>query len=317
MKKQRKYPKYADYVENVVNKCSHGYLILDHKDFRKYRFETQVNKNAQLPAGKLIKIVPARCKSYSCPVCGKKKVLDLLDLLKNVNLSKYRFFTLTLKNEFTYDNTEKNLKRVSDCFNKLNKKLRKKPEFKNLEYFRVIEVGKSGMVHIHGIWNKYIDQKYLSKLWLSITKDSYRAKVERIKSKNDAVNYLYKYLTKLSKLKEDDFVNERLFEKEFFEVNSEQLFYENGKRRWAASRNFFDKDLKKKIKEKNKDYQAYYYDAQSVKDVEITVKAIKDRWNLKLENFDFSRYYESDQFLLKLFENEIKERIKKPPQKKE
>lgn len=315
MKKVRKYHKFEDYVENVVKKCSHGYLILDHKDFRKYRFETQVNKNAKLPTGKLIKIVPARCKSYSCPICGKKKVLDLLDLLKGVNLSKYRFFTLTLKNAYSSDNTEQNLKRISECFNKLNKKLRKKAEFKNLEYFRVIEIGKNGNVHIHGIWNKYIDQVYLSKLWLSITKDSYRTKVERIKSKNDAVSYLYKYLTKLSVLKDDkDFIDERLFEKDFFDGNSEKLFYENGKRRWAVSRNFFNKELKKKIKERNNNYVPYYYEAETVETVEITVKAIRERYGLKLEHFDFSRYYESDQFLINLFKDEIKNKLIKPPQ---
>src|SRR5574338_540072 len=195
-KRHRVYSSYYEYVSNVVDKCGHKYLILDNKKFRSYRFESSSNPNAKLPDGKLIKITPAKCKSYSCPICGKKKVLDLVAKLKTVDLKNYRFFTLTLKNKYSLDDTEKNLNRISKCFNDLNKKLKKIPEFKNLEYFRVTEIGSSGMVHIHGIWNKFIDQKRLSEYWQQITKDSRKVKLERIKNKKDAVNYLFKYLTK-------------------------------------------------------------------------------------------------------------------------
>lgn len=311
-KKYRKFPLYKDYLTNVVDKCSHGMVILDHKKFRDYRFAAQFNKNLRLPAGKLIKVVPARCKSYSCPICGKKKVLDLMDLLKTVDLKNYRFFTLTLKNLYSTDDTEKNIKRISDCFNKLNKQLRKQKQFSNLEYFRVVEIGKNGMVHIHGLWNKFIDQTYLSKLWLSITKDSYRVKVERIKSKGDAVNYLFKYLTKLSNIKDPDFVDQRLFDKEIFQIeNSEQLFYENGRRRWAVSRNFFSKQAKQAVKDKKKDWLPYYFEEVNSREVEVCIESLKRQYNLSLEQFDLSRYFESDLFILDLFKNDIKD--KKPP----
>jgi len=235
-----------------------------------------------------------------------------MDLLKTVDLKNYRFFTLTLKNLYSSDDTEKNIKRISDCFNKLNKQLRKQKQFETLEYFRVVEIGKNGMVHIHGLWNKFIDQTYLSKLWLSITKDSYRVKVERIKSKGDAVNYLFKYLTKLSNIKDPDFVDQRLFDKEVFQIeNSEQLFYENGRRRWSVSRNFFSKQAKQAVKDKKKDWLPYYYEEVNGREVEVCIESLKRQYNLTLEQFDFSRYFQSDLFIYDLFKNDIKD--KKPP----
>lgn len=98
-KRHRVYASYYEYVSNVVDKCGHKYLILDSKNFRSYRFASQSDVNAKLPAGKLMKITPAKCKSYSCPICGKKKTLDLVERLKTVDLKKYRFFTLTLLNK--------------------------------------------------------------------------------------------------------------------------------------------------------------------------------------------------------------------------
>jgi len=214
VKRHRVYSSYYEYVEKVVSKCQHKYVILDRKDFRDYRLNI-TNKNyyktpPELPKGKLIKVVTAKCKSYSCPICGRKKVYDLVDRLKDIDFKKYRFFTLTLKNKYNFDDTEKNLKRVSICFNKLNLALRKKPQYKGLEYFRVTEIGKDGMVHLHGIWNKYIPVKELSEMWEKITKDSFIVHVERIKTKLDVIDYLYKYLTK-SVASKDQLIDPALF----------------------------------------------------------------------------------------------------------
>ena len=74
--------------------------------------------------------------------------------------------------------------------------LRKKKEYKGLEYFRVTEIGYNGNVHIHGIWNKYVPVQMLSEMWQKITKDSYVVHLERIETKQGVIDYLYKYLTK-------------------------------------------------------------------------------------------------------------------------
>lgn len=297
-KRYRVHGSYYEYVENVVNKCGHKYLILDSKGFRAYRTEKESNVKVKLPVGKLIKITPAKCKSYSCPICGKKKVFDLVDKLRSVDLKKYRFFTLTLKNRKTYDDTEKNLKRISDCFNKLNNKLRKIPEYKGLEYFRVTEISNDGLVHIHGIWNKYIDQKKLSEMWIAITKDSYRCKLERIKNKSDAVKYLFKYLTK-NIAKKDMLLDPKLFNMDL--TNSAALFYENNKRRWNASRNFFPK-TSKKVSE----YLPFWFESSDTKTVETTMQFLVKTYDLKLDHFDLKYYYGSDTFIENLFFNKEK-----------
>lgn len=305
-KKQRRhrvYSSYYEYVSNVVDKCGHKWLILDSKGFRKYRFASQGDPGAKLPNGKLVKITPAKCKSYSCPICGKKKTLDLVQRLKTVNLSKYRFFTLTLKNEKTYSDTEKNLLQISKYFNKLNLTLRKNPKYKGLEYFRVTEIGKDGMVHVHGIINKYIPIQELSALWLKITKNSYRTKIERIKNKKDAIQYLYKYLTK------DVAAKNRNIDPSFFnkdKTNSAALFYELNKRRFCSSRKFFPVKV-----ENNSDWLPYYFESKTEKTVEIVLESMKRQYNLKIENFDLDNYFGSEQFIYELFKNDIKD--KKPP----
>lgn len=294
-KAHRKYFSYYDYVDNVVKKCSHKWLILDSKDFRSYRIAKFADPNFKesLKPGVHIKITPAKCKSYSCPICGKKKVMDLVKRLNTVNLNKYRFFTLTLKNKMNLDNTEENLKKISSYFNKLNLTLRKKPEYKGLEFFRVVEIGKDGMVHIHGIWNKYIPSAYLSELWFKITKNSFIVSVEKIKNKKDAIQYLYKYLTK-DVSKTDMQINPELMNMNL--LNNAAIFYETGKRRFQASRKFFPKESKKE-----KEFLPYYFEESDSKTVEETILSLIKNYGLKKSNFDFEYYNESDLFIDNLF----------------
>ena len=289
----RKYQTYREYVENVVKKCSHQWLILNSKTFKYYRINKESNPNLILPPGKHIKIVPARCKSYSCPICGRHKVFELMERLKGLPLERYRFFTLTLKNSYTLESTENNIKRVSECFAKLNRTLRKRPEFKNLEYFRVIEDGKRGMVHIHGIWNKYIPTAELSKLWLNITGDSYRVDLQRVKNRSGCVNYLYKYLTKnVSEF--NDVENPTFFNLD--KNNTAALFYENGKRRWCSSRNFFNKSVKRV-----NDWVPFYCTKETSEGIETLLIYLVKTYKLTRNNFDFEQYHESDLFLYHLF----------------
>lgn len=302
-KRHRVHASYYEYILNVVDKCQHKYIILDRKDFRNYRFESESNVKAKLPPGKLIKITPAKCKSYSCPICGKKKTLDLVERLKTVDLTKYRFFTLTLKNKKTLSDTQKNLSEVSKHFNKLNLALRKKPQYKGLEYFRVIEIGKDGMVHIHGIINKYVPIQELSTMWLKITKHSYRTKIERIKNKKDAIQYLYKYLTKDVAAKNRN-IDPAFWNKD--KTNAAALFYEMNKRRFCASRKFFPPK-----QEKKSDWLPYYFEEETEKTVLNVVASLKRQFNLTLDNFDLDCFYTSEQFIYELFKNDIKD--KKPP----
>ena len=292
-KRHRVHASYYEYVRNVVDKCGHKYLVLQSKEFRDYKVSLNSNPDQSVPKGKHYKITPKKCKSYSCPICGKKKVLDLVDRFKKVDFSKYRFFTLTLKNKKNYDDTERNLKRVADSFNKLNNNLRKKPQYKGLEYFRVTEIGTDGMVHIHGVWNKYVPVAQLSEMWEKITKDSYIVNVKRIQSKKDVSNYLFKYLTK------DIAKSDMHIDPVFFNLNiknSAALFYETGKRRYNSSRKFFPPET-----EKSSDWLPYYFEDSDVKTVENFILASIRQFNLTMENFDFTNYYESEQFIYEIF----------------
>lgn len=276
-------PSYNEYIETVVKQCSHKWLIMDNKKFREYRlFKYTGDANAIMPPGKMIKIIPARCKSYSCPICGKKKVYDLIDRLRGVNYKGFRFFTLTMKSTGNLDNTEHNLKRIIDCFNRLNKQLRKDQNFKDLKFFRVVEIGnKTGMVHIHGIWNKYIPVVKLSNMWKSITKDSYRVDLQRIESKKDVVNYLYKYLTKNAAgtlTETPGFWN-------MDKKNTAAIFYENKKRRYSASRNFFAGAVKV-----TSDFIPFYVEKHTPKEIDHVISQLIREFGLKKDQFDFTFY---------------------------
>jgi len=284
MQKTRK--TYVEYVNTVVKTCSHKWLIMDSRGFRQYRLDKYLELPVKLPPGKLIKVIPARCKSYSCPICGTKKVFDLLDRLKGVNLKKYRFFTLTMKSSGNLDNTELQLEKAVKCFNKLNNKLRKDKRFAGLEYFRVMEIGKeTGMVHIHGLWNKFITVKELSAIWQKITGDSYRVNLQKIESvgnRNDVVNYLKKYLVKNVAAFNNQLDNT------FFNLdkrNTAAIFYENKKRRYQSSRNFFSKAVKIAS-----EFLPYYVEKHEPREVDKVISQLIRDYGLKKENFDFSLY---------------------------
>lgn len=277
---------YQDYIDTVVKNCGHKWLILEHKSFKDARIIAyNSGKKIELPNKQIIKIIPARCKSYSCPICGKKKVYDLLDKLKGLNLKKYRFFTLTLKSIGNLDDTERNLNRIVECFNKLNKKLRKENQYKDLKFFRICEIGKNtGMVHIHGIWNKYIPVSKLSKYWYQITKDSYKVDVRRIESKKDVVNYLYKYLTKTVS---GNCNNDPAFWN-MDKKNTAAIFYENGKRRFASSRGFFKNSVKI-----SDGFIPFYHEKHDPVEIDKIIIYLIREYGLKKEHFNFDLYYYS------------------------
>jgi hypothetical protein len=282
MRGHLKYPSYSDYVENVVKKCSHKWLIIESKSFRSYKIAKTFDANAKLLPGKHIKIIPARCKSYSCPICGRKKVHDLMNKLRMKDLKGFRFFTLTMKNSFNLDDIENNLNRITKCFNKLNVKLRKQKEFKNLQYLRVIEISSNGMVHIHGIWNKYIPIKTLSEYWKKITGDSYRVDLRRVKRKEDCFNYILKYITK-NVVQNNKHMNLTLLNMDG--SNSAAIFYESHKRRIQASKKFFEN-----IPIKESEYLPFFFESQDEESVNQMLIYIIKEYNLKLGYIDFTFY---------------------------
>lgn len=290
-----KYPKFEDHIKNVCNHCGNSYLVLEKKELRYYRIAKNEGVELPLPGGVGLKVIPASCKSWACKFCGKKKVNDLLKRMKVKDLKGYRFFTLTLKNGYTLKNTEYNFDRIGKCFHKLNNKLKRGKRFKDFQFFKIIETGSGGMVHIHGIWNIYIPVIELSAMWTKITGDSYKVHLARIGSTKELTDYLFKYLTKNTV---EYYGNS---DPGLFSLNihfAPKLFYENNKRRHTSSRKFFEG-----IPEMIKDFLPYGFGDEGTGGVEAALSFFYKVVGLKKEQFDLTNYFGSDQFVDLLFDS--------------
>jgi len=134
-------------------------------------------------------------------------------------------------------------------------------------------------------------------MWFKITGDSFKVKLERIRNKNDTVKYLYKYLTKSCTTK-FSLNDPDLFGLDL--INTAQLFYENNKRRYSSSRNFFSKVVKI-TNTGEKDFTRYGFEDQNANEIEIELKSLIRIYDLKKDNFDFPFHNETDSFLQSLF----------------
>jgi hypothetical protein len=167
------------------------------------------------------KFMPILCKSNACPTCSKLRSKETLSKLRRVSqVNKFRFFTLTTIN--SYD-TKNDLLFIEKCWRKLIKKLQL--SYPDIKFFRIIELGhKNKMVHIHGLWNIYIDFIELSKLWQSIS-GAFRVNVKSVFNQDGAIEYLGKYLVKTFNNQEEN-----------------ELFFILKKRKFSYSKNLLSKD---------------------------------------------------------------------------
>lgn len=139
-----------------------------------------------------IKIIPCKCHSYFCEKCSKIKRMNLLSRLKKCfNENDYRFLTLTLdQNKYTPIEAINN---ISHFFELLRKRL--KYENYNFNYFKIVELQKNNIAHLHIILNMYIPNDLIKKHWLDIT-GSPIIKINKIDSIGKLSVYLLKYLSK-------------------------------------------------------------------------------------------------------------------------
>jgi len=151
------------------------------------------------------------------------------------------------------------LTKLETDFSKLKAILRKK--YKNFSYFAVKELSPSGMWHIHGLWNIYIDLKELSSLWESIS-GAYRCNLQKVRNPVGVINYIYSYLLK----------NE-------LNATEKELLYTLGKRKFTYSNGFFIKEVKKR--------QFFLWDYQSKNNTEVKEELIQivEKSNLKIDDF--------------------------------
>jgi hypothetical protein len=148
---------------------------------------------------------------------------------------------------------------LENYFSKLKAILRKK--YPNFSYFAVKELSPSGMWHIHGLWNIYIDLKELSSIWESIS-GAYRCNLQAVRNTVGVINYIYSYLLK----------NE-------LNATEKELLYTLGKRKFTYSNGFFKKEVNKR--------KFFLWDYQSKNNTEIKEELIQivEKSNLKIDDF--------------------------------
>lgn len=131
------------------------------------------------------------CGSWACEVCAQKKKRKLYKLIKN-SCPKSDFYLLTLTLRQNDCTLLENWHRLSKCWNTLLSRLRRREP--KLKYFRVVELQKNGMPHIHALINLFLPEKDIQAIWQEITGDSHIARFERIKY--SSAGYILKYFAK-------------------------------------------------------------------------------------------------------------------------
>lgn len=157
------------------------------------------------------------CHSYFCDVCAKKKKNKLIKKLNKIKPGQVlRFLTVTL--DVSQYTPEQSLERISEMFNLLVKYLRYRGFI--FQYFKIIELTKQNIAHVHALVNCYLPAFVVSNCWYSVS-GSYIVKLKIVKNKGMALFYLTKYLSKTMNY----FAN--------------KLFYFLRKRRYSYSQSFF------------------------------------------------------------------------------
>jgi len=132
------------------------------------------------------------CKSWFCPQCSKTFSSKIYVRAKeHFSAENCRLMTLTTdKTKYTTEEAILNINKNFNSFITTIKKL-----YKNLKFFKVLEISKGDSVHLHVLINQYIPAALISKIWLRFH-NSYIVKLQKCTSTAKAISYLLKYLSK-------------------------------------------------------------------------------------------------------------------------
>lgn len=134
------------HLEHVVAGCCKTWLVL--------------KSNTLL--GDQYLLIPKRCKSNYCPTCRKENLYRLRKaMFISMRKDKWRLCTLTFPDHTK--NIEEALHESTLQFKRLTRALRKMQP--NIKYIRSIEVHKSGFIHLHCVFNKFIPISFISEEW--------------------------------------------------------------------------------------------------------------------------------------------------------
>lgn len=154
------------------------------------------------------------CKRWGCRWCGPRRIVYLGVRVEAAEPN--RLITLTV-NPALYESPREAYDKTRRLLADFWKLIRK--EVGPVEYFRVLEVHKSGMPHYHFVVrSKYIPQHLIKRVWSELSGASI-VDVRQIKKQDNVVRYVMKYLAK-------------------------QTYIEWTNRRVSWSKNFFRKETK-------------------------------------------------------------------------
>ncbi len=132
-----------------------------------------------------------RCKRWSCPHCGPRRIAHLTK--KTVDAKPNKLVTLTVRPKM-YDHPREAYDKTRKAVSKLTHKIRN--EGKEWEYLRVLEVTKKGWPHYHlVVRGDYVKQQWLADEWYKLS-GAWIVDIRRIKKQSEAASYVMKYLYK-------------------------------------------------------------------------------------------------------------------------
>jgi len=146
---QRDEESFNKHITDVVGNCCKSWIIL---------------KTITL-LGPQFLLLPKKCKSNYCITCRRDNLLRLRrSMFASMKTDKWRLCTLTWPDHS--GSVEVALKDSYSMFKRLTRQLRKIRN--DLKYIRSIEVHKSGFIHIHCVFNKYIPISFISEKWKDV-----------------------------------------------------------------------------------------------------------------------------------------------------
>jgi len=115
-------------------------------------------------------IIPAHCKAYACSQCGPKKIRSLFFAIKK-QLEKWelvRFWTFTLTNRI-FESKEKHYEALREIWRRWINNIRRskllRAKTKSFAFVKVVEMHKSGFLHLHVFLSEFLPQTVAQTLW--------------------------------------------------------------------------------------------------------------------------------------------------------
>lgn len=138
-------------------------------------------------------VVPLRCRSWACPVCGPRNKRRLLRRM--ISSPATTLITLTCSRR-TYTSSDDAYRALSAAVPNLVKRIHRRFPSAPFQYLLVWERTKAGWPHAHLLCRtSYLPQRWLSRQWAELA-GSPVVDIRRLSNARGASRYVSKYLSK-------------------------------------------------------------------------------------------------------------------------